>query len=358
MDLVPLSGDRPYNLGMSGWDQVIGHDWAVSLLSASLAHGRVGHAYLITGPDQVGKGTLALTFAQALNCEAPAPQRPCGECRTCRLIASGHHPDLHLLQPEVSARGKPTIKIDEIRDLQRDLSLSTHEARYRVAIISQFEAANLNAANAFLKTLEEPPPRVILILTAGEADALLPTIASRCRTIALRPLEATVVEESLMARWGVGAEEAELLSRLSDGRIGWAVAASEDPQVMQTRRQHLAHLYDALDGSRVRRFALADKLSRKPETLPDLLRTWLSWWRDMALLAHPSEIRAAVAPISNMDQQRQMGQLAGAWPRRAILNSFEQTGLALWQLARNANTRLVLENLFLTYPLPDDNGPR
>jgi DNA polymerase III gamma/tau subunit len=121
---------------------------------------------------------------------------------------------------------------------------------------------------------------------------------------------------------------------------------------LQARQQHLAQLQEALDGDRVRRFALADKLARKPEALPDILRTWLSWWRDMALLAHPSPSREAVAPISNIDEQRQLTSLAQIWSREAVLESYKQTGLALWQLERNANTRLAIEILFLTYPLP------
>lgn len=338
---------------MSEWDQVVGHEWAVALLSGAIANGRVGHAYLITGPEQVGKTTLARTFAQALNCEAAAAERPCGHCRTCRLIAAGHHPDLHIVEPEVSARGTPSIKIETIRDLQHDLSLSTHEARHRVAILTRFEAANPNAANAFLKTLEEPPPGVVLLLTASDADALLPTIASRCRTIALRPLDTGLVEESLMVRWGVAPDEAELLSHLADGRLGWAVDAAAHPQIMETRAQHLQQLHEALQGNRVRRFALAEKLARKPETLPDLLRTWLSWWRDAALAAHSGQGLAAVAPLSNLDEQAQIERLARAWPREAVLRSFRQTGHAIWQLAHNGNTRLVIEYLLLIYPLPE-----
>lgn len=337
---------------MSAWEQVVGHDWAVALLAGAIAHGRVGHAYLITGPHQVGKRTLARTFAQALNCEAPLGERPCGECRACRLISAGHHPDVHILEPEVSARATPMIKIESIRDLQRDLSLSTHEGRYRVAILNQFEAANPNAANAFLKTLEEPPPRVILLLTASDADALLPTIASRCRTINLRPLDATLLEDSLMAKWGVPPDKAQLLSRLADGRVGWAVAASTDPQLLRTRQEHLAQLHEALAGNRVRRFALAEKMTRRPELLPETLRTWLSWWRDLALLAHPSGKQAAVAPITNVDDEQQIRRLAQTWPREAVLDSFKRTGAAIWQLSRNANTRLVMETLFLSYPLP------
>lgn len=341
---------------MSAWEQVVGHDWAVALLAGAIAHGRVGHAYLITGPHQVGKRTLARTFAQALNCEAAAGQRPCGQCRSCRLISAGHHPDLHILEPEVNARATPMIKIEAIRDLQRDLNLSTHEGRYRVAILNQFEAANLNAANAFLKTLEEPPPRVVILLTASDADALLPTIASRCRTINLRPLEATLLEDSLMAKWGVAPEKAQLLARLADGRIGWAIAANADPQLLQTRQGHLAQLHEALEGNRVRRFALAEKLARKPELLPETLRTWLSWWRDLSLLAHPSDKQTAVAPISNVDDEKQIHKLAQTWPRETILESFKQTSAAIWQLSRNANTRLVMETLFLSYPLPAERA--
>lgn len=339
---------------MSGWDQVVGHEWAVALLAGAVANGRVGHAYLITGPDQVGKTTLALTFAQALNCTAAPEERPCGRCRSCRLIAAGHHPDLHLLEPEISARGTPSIKIEAIRDLQHELNLSTHEGRYRVAILTQFDAANLNAANAFLKTLEEPPPSVVLILTASEADALLPTIASRCRTINLRPLDVDLLEQSLATRWGRSADDAELLAHLADGRLGWAISAGEDASILQAREEHLDHLAQALAGSRVSRFALADKLARKPEALPDVLRTWLSWWRDAALAAHAEPGNTAVSPLSNIDQRAQIEQVAAKWPREAVLRSFKQTGLAIWQLARNANTRLVLEVLLLTYPLPEE----
>ena len=335
---------------MNGWNCVVGHEWAVELLKSAIANGSTGHAYLITGAEQIGKTTLARTFAQALNCEAAAEKRPCGQCRSCRLIADDRHPDVRLVEPEVSARGKLTIKIERIRELQQELNLSSYEARKRIAILKRFDTANLNAANSFLKTLEEPPQKVVLMLTANDADSLLPTIASRCRTIGLRPLPATVIEESLMARWGVHAEEAQVLARLADGRLGWAVAASKDEKILAERQKQLAHLREALDGNRVRRFALADKLARKPELLPELLKTWLSWWRDLALLAYRKDNIGPIVPIANVDQRQQLLSLSEKWRREQILASFKQTDLALWQLGRNGNTRLVLENLFLIYP--------
>lgn len=339
---------------MSGWDNIVGHDWAVQLLSAAIKNGRIGHAYLITGPQQIGKSTLARTFAQALNCEEPIASRPCGECRSCRLIAQDHHPDIHLLSPEVSDRGKSVIKVDQIRALQRQLQLSTLEGRYRIAILKQFDAANPSAANAFLKTLEEPPPGVILLLTAADADSLLPTISSRCRTITLRPLGSETIEQSLMTQWGVAPDDALLLAHLADGRPGWAIEASEHEQILQTRQQNLNQLHEALEGKRVRRFVLAEKLSRNPGKLPQLLRTWLSWWRDLSLVAYGQGTVNPSVPISNIDQQRVLEDLAGVWSTESIVQNLAATGQAIQYLAQNANTRLVMENLLLGYPLSGD----
>lgn len=337
---------------MSAWNEVVGHEWAVQLLINAIANDHIGHAYLITGTERIGKTTLARTFAQSLNCEAPAENRPCGHCRTCRLIGEDRHPDVRLVLPEVSARGKLTIKIEQIRELQQELNLSPYEARHRIAIIKRFDTANINAANAFLKTLEEPADTVVLLLTANDADSLLPTIASRCRTIPLRPLQTSLVEESLMTRWGVHADEAQLLARLADGRLGWAVEASHNEQILTDRQKQLAHLREILEGNRVQRFALANKLARKPERLPDLLKTWLSWWRDLSLLAYRRDSIGPIVPISNIDQKPHLVILADSWNRKAALSGFKRTDLALWQLERNGNTRLVLENLFLSYPLP------
>ena len=325
----------------------MGHEWAVRLLSSALANGRIGHAYLFTGSDQIGKMTLARTFAQALNCTAAADERPCGLCRACQLIAADKHPDVRVLVPEISDRGTPSIKIEQMRRLQQDLSLSAYEARYKVAMLRRFDTANLNAANAFLKTLAEPPSNVILLLTAADSDTVLPTINSRCRTVGLRPIPTALIEETLMTRHGVGGNEANLLAHLADGRLGWAIRAQHDAAPLQERNTQLETLQKALAGSLVARFALAETLARKADALPGLLRTWLSWWRDMALLAYGPRRDDA---ISNIDQVEQLHRLAQQWPRPKVLASLQQTESALRQLAHNANARLVLENVLLAYP--------
>lgn len=337
---------------MSIWENIVGHNWAVEMLANGLVNDRLGHAYLITGPEQVGKTTLSRTFAQALNCDAPEAERPCGQCRPCKLIAVDRHPDVKLVSPEVSGRGKLTLKIETIRQLQQDLNLSAYEARYKVAILERFDAATIGAANAFLKTLEEPPGKVVLLLTATDADMLLPTISSRCRTLNLRPLPPELIETSLATRWQVPAEKATLLAHLADGRLGWAIQAAEDKSILLTRSEQLAHLHDALAGKRAKRFAIADKLARKPEALPALLKTWLSWWRDLTLLSQ-RQGKPIRLLLTNVDEVERLEPLASGWSEAQILASLNQTNDALWQLQRNANTRLVLENLLLIYPLPE-----
>jgi DNA polymerase-3 subunit delta' len=293
--------------------------------------------------------TLARVFAQALNCAAEPGQRPCGQCRACRLIAGDKNPDVRVVLPEVSERGVQSIKIEQIRGLQQDLSLSTYEARHKVALLKRFDTANINAANAFLKTLEEPPGNVVLVLTATDGDSVLPTVNSRCRAVALRPISTALIEETLMTRRRVGPEEANLLAHLADGRLGWAIRAHEDPAILQERRAQLEALDQALRGTLVARFTQAESLARKPDKLPSLLQTWLSWWRDLALLAYGEPAGHA---ITNIDRGEQLHDSAGAWPREAVLAALAQTEAALRQLRQNANTRLVLENVMLAYPRP------
>jgi DNA polymerase-3 subunit delta' len=333
---------------MNGWQRIVGHEWAVETLQTALGSGHAGHAYLITGPSQIGKTTLALTVAQALNCTAEDQnQRPCGRCRSCTLIAAGRHPDVRLITGEPSGRGNLTIKIDQIRDLQRELNLTATEARHKIAILRQFETANASAANAFLKTLEEPPSHVILLLTASDADTLLPTITSRCRIIGLRPLPGAQVTEALIERWQVEPDQARLLAHLADGRLGWAVQAAQDETLVAERSERLNILERTLAETRVGRFAVAATLANTPDTLPELLRLWLSWWRDLTLLIYGQQEPEA---ISNLDCETELQLHAQEWTSQQALHSLQRTEQAIWQLEHNANARLVLENLLLVYP--------
>jgi DNA polymerase-3 subunit delta' len=318
--------------------QVVGHEWAVDLLKSALARERVAHAYLFTGPPQIGKRSLALNFAQALNCLDE--EKPCGQCLACSKIAHGSHPDVQVIEGE----GK-TIKIDQMRVLRHEAALSPLEGRWKVYIIRQMEQATAEAANCLLKTLEEPPSSVILLLTASEADALLPTIVSRCQVLNLRPLASETVRRSLQERWGVDAERAQLLARLSGGRLGWAVAASQNHAILNRREKHLDEMMALLGQGRVERLEYAQRLSRNPEAAPELFHLWLGWWRDLLLAAGGSSVG-----IINIDREDTLRAQAQRYSLGQVRNFVEALRAAAWRLEHNANTCLTLEVLMLSLP--------
>src|SRR3972149_4248943 len=260
---------------------IISHEWAVRALASSIAANRAAHAYLLTGVHGIGKTTLARTYAQALQCTSE--NRPCGECNSCQKITRNSHPDVRIVEgvpvgfkfdertavpPRANDRERRILKIEQIRVLQRDLSLSPFEGRYKVVILRRFEEANEEASNAFLKTLEEPPAHVRIVLTARDASLLLPTITSRCQVLALRPLPADVIESALIERWEANKKTARLLARLSAGQLGWAVRASADPSQVEARNAHLDELIASLREGRAERLQRAEKIASNTEELP------------------------------------------------------------------------------------------
>jgi DNA polymerase-3 subunit delta' len=319
-------------------NQVVGHDWAVELLQRQYQASRVPHALLLSGPPGVGKRTLARFFAQYLNCQAAA--KPCEQCLSCRKIGKGSHPDVHLLVDETGA-----IKIDEIRGLQRELSLSPYEGIYRVAILGNFERATSSAANALLKTLEEPAPQVVLLLTTLDAGALLPTIVSRCQGLVLRPLPLREVAGALQSRWQASPAQAELLAQLSAGRLGWAVRALTDPSLLERRETCLQDLLDLLVMHRMERLAYAQTLSRNQAILKETMLVWLTIWRDLLLLLSGGQTK-----ILNLDWQERLQPIAAQATLTQARQMVDKLREALLNLDYNVNSRLNLEVVLLKMP--------
>lgn len=325
---------------------IVGHEWAVDLLRNSLAAGRMSHALLVTGPSQIGKTTLVRTVAAALNCQGDA--KPCGQCLSCRKVVHGTHPDVRLVQAEPGKGGREGIlKIDQIRALQREAALAPMEGRHKVFVLREMERANLPAANALLKTLEEPPAHVVLLLTSVRPHALLPTIVSRCQVLALRPLPIAQVAQALRERWHADPERAELLARLSAGRLGWAVQRLTDSKSWDERTQRLAEMQALTGQGRLQRLAYAETLGRSPDSILPTLMLWASWWRDLLLVQH-----GCMAHINNIDLVSVLADQADKFGRDQVAGFLQRLQVAPTQLGQNVNVRLLLETLLLHVPSP------
>jgi DNA polymerase III subunit delta' len=323
-----------------------GHDWAAEYLQRSLHHQRVRHAYLISGAPNVGKFTLASAFTRALQCTAADPAaRPCGVCRSCKLLNSGNHPDVIYSQTDPTTG---TLKIEELRNVMSKLALRPFESRYRVAILADFDRARPAAQDALLKTLEEPPASAVLILLTQSADALLPTILSRCQHLALTLVPSAVTAEILTTHYYATPDKAHLLAQLSGGRLGWAITALHEPEALQQRAAALKMLQQALDGDRATRFQIANDLSDDKLALVPLLELWQTYWRDVVLLSESSTL-----PPTNIDQHEAIATLSAKLPPSSAYRALKATRLLLSYLQNsvNVNLRLALEILFLDYPI-------
>lgn len=328
---------------MSPWP-VVGHEWALDLLARSIRNGRPSHAYLFTGPAQVGKTTVAQAVAQALVCEnrAQGDGAPCGVCRTCQRIVENRYPDVQF----VSA-AKNVIQIDQVRNLQTDAAISPLEGQYKVFIISEIERATLPAANALLKTLEEPASHVVLLLTSNRRDQVLPTILSRCQVINLRPLPVTQICAALQGRWGVDEVRALLLARLSAGRLGWAVTTHSNPESWQARGRRLDDLLTLTAEGHLGRLAYAETLSRAGDEVETALRLWAGWWRDVLLVQQQLD-----SDVLNLDRKAQLTQQASLYRPEQIESALLDLLQTLQRIKANVNVRLALDVLLLRLPKP------
>ena len=223
--------------------------------------GGAPHALLLSGPASVGKTTLALDLAAGLLCLAEDPSdRPCRACRACRQLASGNHPDLHRLAPE-GPGGQ--VGIGQVRSLSADLALLPVEGRRRVAIVEAAHRLNEDSQNALLKTLEEPPPEVTIILCADQDDRLLPTVRSRCARLVLGPLSSREIVRFLDERAIADPPTAARLARLSSGRPGVAIALARAPEAVAARAELSRQLIDLLGARPATRLAaMRDLLAR------------------------------------------------------------------------------------------------
>lgn len=336
------------------FDAVVGHRRAKQLLEAAL-RGRPGHAYLIAGPEAVGKTTLARTFAQALECEARAEERPCARCRSCRLFAAGAHPDFREIdrttgqEERRSARAARNIPIEAVRGLQHDASLTAHLGGYKVYLIVGAEDLSLGAMDALLKTLEEPAPNVVIVLTATDVGLLPATVVSRCQVVKLGLVPTDEIATALVERHGLDADRADLIAHVAAGRPGRALDLAAGADGLAERAEKLGELVQLDAGTKTERLKGAEKLaqthSRSPENTERWLELLLLWWRDVLLVRAGCE--ELVVNRDRLDALRKRAAGLSVGQAHRALRAIEQTNQ---YLAENVQARIALEYLLLSLP--------
>ncbi len=334
------------------WD-VVGQTRALSLLQRSLETESLAHAYLLVGPAHVGKMTLALKLAEAVNCEGAEP--PCGECASCQRIADGKHADIQVIDlgsangDSAESESRVKISVEQIEQMQHSASLPPFEGRCKVFILDGAELLSVGAANRLLKTLEEPMGNAVFMLLTVN-DKLLPaTIVSRCQRVELAPLGTAETEAALTNRWGIESEKAKLLSRLANGCLGWAVSAARDEQLLQQRVETLDKLLDITDAGYEQRFQyvaqLASRFNQNRRAVREILDLWLDWWRDLLLV----KVGCSNA-ITNVDRSVQLAMVAADYTLDQIRVFIDNIRAAGEHLQLNANPQLALEVLMLSVP--------
>lgn len=313
---------------------VIGHERAVNTLQRALETNRLPHALLITGPEGVGKTHLAHELARSLNCIGEAP--PCGQCIHCHQIEIDSHPDVSIVE---RAEGKDSIAIGQVRELRDAASLRPFQGRRKVTIIVGSEGLTDQAADALLKTLEEPQPQLTLILTATDADGLPATVVSRCRLVALAPVEAGIIVAALQER-GQDEESAQQLARLSRGSVGWALRAARQPKLAVQQHElavRLAGLW-TLDVSG--KLQLIESLTDKKDraAVRRSLELLIVISRDLLLITQglPPQF------LEPEDRERLQGRVAGL-DLRAIHSHIFALKSAMERIDQNVDPRLALE---------------
>ncbi len=332
------------------FSQILGQEKAKRFLKQAMSWEKIPHAYLFTGIPGVGKTTMAMALATALNCQKPLDYDGCGHCGPCRQMISGNFPDFLSIQPEGQ-----NIRIHQIRDLNRSFGFAPASGRYRICVIHRAETMTIEAANSFLKALEEPPPGNILILNATEPLDLLPTIVSRCQKIPFQPLVLEDMADWLVKNRGLDQETAMTLASISRGSLGLALKMY-DGGFLDRRQEWLLRLMKLAGLSREKALDLAFECAKEdhkkaldiPESgepgLWDMLTVWESWYRDLLVI----KVGGAERLLVNRDFSRKLKKASGSFKIDHLINSLFIVEESQRDLRRMQNTQLAMEHMVMS----------
>jgi DNA polymerase III subunit delta' len=316
---------------------IIGHEKPVRTLQQAIRNETLAHAFLFSGYEGIGKKLTALALAAAVNCPNASADGGCGVCSSCRRVAGGTHPDVHLLLPDGDE-----IKIDQIRRAQADLALKPFEGERKTMIVDGADRMNTAAANAFLKTLEEPPGDTLLVLIAALPQGLLPTIRSRCQEIKFQPLARRTLALTLEAKRGLSEDDALFIAALAQGSLGRALAM--DLEKEKAARGLVMELWSGLPAlGPAQALSLAEGYGRDREGFLQLLDIGSECLRDAVVYGETGD-RALLVNAQGEERYREWNRKVSL-PR--MLADLDLLARSRTLLDRRVSAQLVAENLLL-----------
>ena len=331
------------------FDRILGQEQPKKILKNALQNSSVAHAYLFHGQESIGKKQIAIELAKSLNCASPIKGDACDECISCRKIENRIHPDFFFIEPikNTPTAREAVIKIEAIRELQRKLAFHPYEGKVKAAIIDNADLMNLQAANSFLKTLEEPPSATILILISSNPFKLLPTLISRCQTIQFQPLTQENIEKILkeiMTEQMIGNDTLAFRTLRSRGSVKKALA--EDIENIVNIRKEIVSLLETISFDRMDVvFSHAKSWASQSDQWELILNELMELVRDLAFF----QSGCSESEVYNRDIAKRLKLLAtrktvNSWLK--IFNAIHTTKIAL---SGNANAQLFFENMLIDF---------
>ncbi|MFH1857539.1 MAG: DNA polymerase III subunit delta' [Candidatus Omnitrophota bacterium] len=317
------------------FSDILAQPVAVKTFKGALAYGRLSGAYLLSGPEGVGKRFAAREFAKAINCEALGGDA-CGRCASCRKIDAGTHPDFLWIEPKTESA---KISIEAIRELKKEIALRPWEGKRRIAVIVEAECSTEEAQNAFLKMLEETPKGSLIFLTSVKQDGILPTVLSRCKVIRFGLIPTEKIRQLLQKERGLSSEAAQAIAKLSHGSLGKALAMKED--FLERREWISQFLEKAFHADEEKEW------SESREALLEELDALTGWYRDVwmvqeglpgRLLFHESRLSSLKEESSHWRRESVEGVLQELLRSREMLEQHVNPKLLLSVLARRIRT--------------------
>ncbi len=319
-------------------DHIIGHEKNIKILKKILLGGNLQHAYLFYGPDHIGKSLIAFKFAQAILCPKNE-DRFKNICSICKNVRNNNYPDFFYLPNPYPSK----LKIETVRTLRKSLGLKSYQASHQVVLIENMENFTIEAANAFLKILEEPHKGVIFIITTSNLNSLPSTIISRCQVINFQPPPISLIERALIKR-GLEKEKAGILSQISSGLPGLAIRFTEKPEIFSSYKELFKKFIDILSYSDFKKLLFVHDLINKEQS-DDFLKIITIALRNFLLIKIKSCFAASII------EEKLLKKIFKKLSIKQILQLLEQTKKIQFLLAKtNINKKMALEILLLNFP--------